>query len=74
MPVYSFRYYVHVNKIDEFLNALVKYAREIQVGDPLNSKTKMGPLVSKEHYTKVKSYIDLAVKNGHTILCGETIE
>ena len=59
---------------EKFLNALVKYAREIVVGDPLNPKTKMGPLVSKEHYTKVKSYIDLAVKNGYNILCGETIE
>ena len=65
---------MHVNIKEKFLEALVKYAREIQVGDPLNPKTKMGPLVSKEHYNKVKSFIDVAVKQGHQILCGETIE
>jgi aminomuconate-semialdehyde/2-hydroxymuconate-6-semialdehyde dehydrogenase len=43
------------------------------VGDPLKSKTKLGPVVSKEHYEKVMSYIKLAVKNGHQIVYGETV-
>ena len=56
------------------MDALVKYARNIAVGDPFNKNTKMGPVVSKEHYNKIKSFIDLAVKNGHQILCGETVD
>jgi len=44
------------------------------VGDPLKSKTKLGPVVSKEHYEKVMSYIKLSVKNGHKIVYGETVD
>ena len=34
----------------------------------------MGPVCSKEHYEKVMSFIKLAVKNGHQIVCGETVD
>ncbi len=68
------RYYVHVNVIDKFLELLTKYARDLVVGDPLRGATKMGPVVSRAHYDKIKSYVELAVKNGHKILCGETVE
>ena len=44
------------------------------MGDPLKASTKMGPVCNKDHYNKIKSFIDIAVKNGHQILCGETIE
>ena len=60
--------------LNEFLEKLVKYARELVVGDPFNKNTKMGPVCSKPHYDKVKSYIDLAAKSGARIMCGETVE
>lgn len=63
-----------MNIYDQFLNKLSDYARSLYIGDPLKPSTKMGPVVSKAHYEKVKSYIDLAVKNGHQIVCGETVE
>lgn len=34
----------------------------------------MGALISKQHYNKVKSYIDLAKKIGGKILCGDGID
>ena len=34
----------------------------------------MGPLVSQAHLEKVRSYIDLARKDGAQILCGETVD
>lgn len=70
----SSRYFVHVDIFDKFLEKLKEYARSIVVGDPLKSKTKMGPVCSKEHYEKVMSYIKLAIKNGHQIVCGETVD
>ncbi|CAF0929368.1 unnamed protein product [Brachionus calyciflorus] len=70
----SSRYYVHASRIDEFLDLLVKHARSLVVGDPFNKNTNMGPVVSKQHYDKVKSYIDLANKTGCQILCGETVD
>ncbi len=71
---YASRYYIHVNIKDRFLDALVKYARGLAVGDPMKQITKMGPVVSKAHYDKIQSYIQLAIQQDNQILCGETIE
>jgi hypothetical protein len=68
------RYYVHEDIFDAFISMLANYARSLKVGNPLDKNTKMGPVVSKQHYEKVMSYINLAVKNNHRIVCGETIE
>ncbi len=56
------------------MEKLKAYAQSLSVGDPLKSKTKMGPVCSKEHYEKIMSYINKAVKNGHKIVCGETVD
>jgi aminomuconate-semialdehyde/2-hydroxymuconate-6-semialdehyde dehydrogenase len=40
------------------------------VGDPMESKTKPGAIVSKMHFEKVLGYIELAKQEGGTILCG----
>lgn len=40
------------------------------VGNPLDSVTEVGPLVSKQHYEKVISYFDIAKEEGATIVCG----
>ena len=71
---YRNRFYVHVDIVDKFLDYVVEYARNLIVGDPLKLNTQMGPVVSKQHYDKIKSYIELAKKSGHRILCGETVE
>ena len=46
----------------------------MQLGDPLKPYTKLGPVVSLQHYQKIKSYIDIAVNTGLKIVCGETID
>ena len=58
----SSRVFVHKDIFDEFIQELTKYARSIKLGDPLSSDTKMGPAVSKQHYDKIKSYIELNPK------------
>ena len=40
------------------------------MGDPLDEKTRIGALVSEGHMNKVLSYIDLARREGGTILTG----
>lgn len=65
---------MHVDILQKFLDLLVAYAKKLQVGDPFNPNTKVGPLCNKVHFDKVKSYIDLAVKSGAKILCGESVE
>lgn len=53
---------------DKLADALVKKmipkVKALKIGSGTDSKTEMGPLVTKEHMEKVKSYIDLGVKEG----------
>ena len=44
--------------------------KKLVIGDPFDKKTDMGALISKQHYEKVTSYIELAKKDGGVILCG----
>ncbi len=67
---------MHEFIIDKFLDKLTNYARNIKIGDSLKltNPGTMGPVVSKEHYNKIKSFIQVACDLGHEIVCGETIE
>ncbi|MCY4371611.1 MAG: aldehyde dehydrogenase [bacterium] len=55
---------------DEFVARMVDGAERYVVGNPLDSSTGMGPLVSTEHMEKVLSYIDLATEEGAKLMTG----
>jgi betaine-aldehyde dehydrogenase len=42
-----------------FVEAMTEKAKRIKLGPPLERETKMGPLVSKEHYHRVQSYLEV---------------
>ena len=54
----------------DFCAKFAERARRITVGDPLNEATIVGPMISKAHLAKVRSYIELGPKEGATLLCG----
>jgi 5-carboxymethyl-2-hydroxymuconic-semialdehyde dehydrogenase len=54
----------------DFVQKFVERARRITVGDPLDDKTIVGPMISQAHLAKVRSYIELGPKEGATLLCG----
>ena len=54
----------------EFAQKFAERAKRIAVGDPLDEKTIIGPMVSQGHLAKVRSYIELGPKEGATLLCG----
>ena len=54
----------------DFAEKFVERARRIAVGDPLDEKTIVGPMISKAHLAKVRSYIELGPQEGATLLCG----
>jgi 5-carboxymethyl-2-hydroxymuconic-semialdehyde dehydrogenase len=54
----------------DFVAKFTERAKRISVGDPLDEKTIVGPMISKAHLAKVKSYIELGPKEGATLLCG----
>src|SRR6056300_892422 len=49
---------------DELVSRLSKKAEALKVGPGMDKNSEMGPLVTKEHLEKVKSYVDLGVKEG----------
>ena len=49
---------------DILVKNLIKKVESLKVGPGLDKKSEMGPLVTKEHLEKVRSYVDLGVKEG----------
>lgn len=54
----------------KFVDRFVERAKRITVGDPLDEKTIVGPMISQGHLAKVRSYIELGQKEGANMLCG----
>lgn len=54
----------------EIRDELVARAKQLRVGDPVDSKTQMGSMISKPHFDKVMSHIELAKAEGGVLLCG----
>src|SRR5207237_7137184 len=46
----------------KFVEAMTEKAKKVTLGPPLDRGTKMGPLVSKEQYDRVRSYQELGKK------------
>lgn len=64
------RIFVERSIYDKFKTAFVAKVSKMQVGNPLDENTKMGAIVSKPHFDKVLSYIELAKQEGGSVLCG----
>lgn len=47
---------------EKFVEAMTEKAKNIKLGAPLERDTKMGPVVSKEQYDRVCSYLDIGKK------------
>jgi 5-carboxymethyl-2-hydroxymuconic-semialdehyde dehydrogenase len=55
---------------DRFVETFAARTARLAVGDPLDEKTIIGPMISKEHLAKVRRYIELGPQEGATILTG----
>lgn len=65
------RIFVQEEVYEEFKTAFVKRTKELVVGDPLDEKTFCGPVVSKEHYEKIKDCIERLKKDKGVLLTGD---
>jgi 5-carboxymethyl-2-hydroxymuconic-semialdehyde dehydrogenase len=54
----------------DFVEKFTERARRLSVGDPLDDKTIIGPMISRDHLAKVRKYIELGPKEGATLMCG----
>ncbi|MBK9214091.1 MAG: aldehyde dehydrogenase [Chloracidobacterium sp.] len=64
------RIFVERPMYEQFKGDFVSRAAALKVGDPLDADTDVGAIVSKPHFDKIMSYIDLAQKEGGTVLTG----
>src|SRR5687767_2958755 len=64
------RLFVEEKVKEEFLGRLKERASRINVGDPMDKSTQMGPQVSEEQLSRIKSYVDIAQKEGATMVAG----
>ncbi len=57
---------------ESFESKLIERVNKIKVGHPLDPSTEVGPLIAREHFDKVRSYFDIADKDGATVAAGGT--
>ncbi len=54
----------------KFVEAMTEKAKRIRLGPPLERETKMGPLVSKEQFDRVSSYLEVGKKEAKLAIGG----
>lgn len=64
------RIFIERPMYEQFKSDFVSRVSALKVGDPLSADTDVGAIVSKPHFNKIMSYIDLAQKEGGNILSG----
>ncbi|HEX5520528.1 MAG TPA: aldehyde dehydrogenase family protein, partial [Longimicrobiaceae bacterium] len=64
------RLLVHESVRDQFVEQLAARAASMRPGDPLDPKTRMGPLVSEEQLERVEHYIRLGLDEGAELVTG----
>ena len=64
------RIFVHAPVYDDFVSRLVKEVEGLTVGDPLDPKTDVGPMIDAGALDKVSSMVDDAVRQGAEVLVG----
>ncbi len=65
------RLYVHEKVYDEVVGRTIAAMEALVVGEPMDERTQVGAIISREQFERVLSYVDLAKKTvGGTILCG----
>ena len=64
------RIYIEESIYEKFKKDFVQLTKERTVGPPLDPSSKLGAVVSKAHYEKILRHLEIAKKEGATILCG----
>ncbi len=64
------RIFVQRDKYDEVVGKLANFSKGVTMGDPFDQKSTIGPLVSREQFDRVKSYLDVGKKEGAKVAAG----
>ncbi|WP_035645292.1 aldehyde dehydrogenase family protein [Flavobacterium sp. ASV13] len=58
------------NRLDEAKSIIKEILANIEVGDPKNNTTAVGPMVSTKQFQRVQDYIQIGINEGAEILAG----
>ena len=53
---------------DKLVSSIAKKVEALKVGPGMDKQSEMGPLITKEHLAKVKSYVDIGEKEGAKLI------
>lgn len=68
------RLYIHEHIYEEFKDKLISKTKTINIGNPLEESTQLGPLINSKACDEVKTRIDDAINLGATLLYGNKRE
>ncbi len=64
------RVFVHENICNDVAVQLAEMAKKLVVGNPLDEKTEVGPLILPREVDRVEQWVDEAINSGAKLLCG----
>jgi len=64
------RIFVHESIADKLSNEITQKAQNLKVGDPLDEKTEVGPLIVPQEVDRLEAWVKEAEDGGAEILCG----
>ncbi|WP_434569051.1 aldehyde dehydrogenase [Pseudomonas sp. Z3-8] len=70
----SSRLIVHEDVKDELLQLIGKHLRDWKMGDPLDPQNRLGAMISKTHFEKVRSYLEYAAEQKLNVVQGGETE
>ena len=64
------RLFVHSDVYDTFKDKLISKTKALKSGDPKDPDTFIGPMISEDEAERLHGWINAALDNGATLLCG----
>ncbi len=61
---------MHQSVYETFLNRIVDKVKNLNIGDPLDEKTQLGPMITEEAASRAEHWVHEAVKQGAIIRTG----
>lgn len=68
------RVLIHKDIYQSVKDELVALARKVKSGDPSEADVVIGPMIDKGELERIQQWIDEAVKEGATLLCGGEVD
>ncbi|MGI6227099.1 MAG: aldehyde dehydrogenase family protein [Peptococcales bacterium] len=64
------RIYVHSDIYEKFLNEMKSFTETLVVGDPMDEKTNIGPMISEKEVERIDQWVQEALKEGAKLVAG----